>query len=316
MYIGAVNGTTMSMAVYSLANPEKPIFLRKLNDDYPGINFVHDMRVRNDTVYASCGYQGLFIYLYDTIANKFKLINALTSYPNQGYNHSSALTTNGKTLVFCEEVPRDLTVKVLDISDISNISVASSFKSTPGATAHNPYIKDNKFVVIAYYQDGLQIFDIRNPKQPFRTGFFDTDTIDGIKNNYNISGYAYHGNWGAYIDLPSGLILASDMQNGLYVLNADLALGIADNKNPNNISLVLFPNPANDQVTLRFNLKTTETILYEVFDITGKKVFSATQNESAGIVDKSIPTAALAKGIYSIKLSGKEIFSATKFVKN
>src|SRR3954469_23322607 len=123
MYIGyvkldAAHNGVYSMAVYSLADPEKPTLLRTLNDDDSNISYVHDMLVRNDTVYASCGNQGLFIYFYDKATNKFNPINAVTSYPNQGYNHSSALTPNGKTLVFCDEVPRNLSVKVLDVSNI------------------------------------------------------------------------------------------------------------------------------------------------------------------------------------------------------
>ena len=49
--------TFSSMSVFSLKeDPTKPEFLRLLSDDYPGD--VHDMFVRNDTVYASKGYDG------------------------------------------------------------------------------------------------------------------------------------------------------------------------------------------------------------------------------------------------------------------
>lgn len=320
MYIGYVKGSSIpkgvsSMSVYSLANPEKPALLRSLNQDDSTINTVHDMFVRNDTVYASCGYQGLFLYVYDVNANKFIPVNALSSYPNQGYNHSSALTTDGKTLVFCDEVPRNLSVKVLDVSDMQNLSMAKTFKSNEGATAHNPYIKDNKHVIIAYYQDGLQIFNIEDPKNPYRTGFFDTDTVDGIKNNYNINGSAYHGNWGAYIDLPSGLILASDMQNGLYVLDATIALGIADYKNPHNISLAAFPNPAADQISVRYNLTSSQLITYEIFDVMGRKLWSSSKNASAGIINEPISVSAFTKGMYTIRISGKGISDAAKFLK-
>ena len=53
---------TYSMAVYDLApNPELPVLLRTLNQDDASISLVHDMFARNDTVYASCGYQGLYV---------------------------------------------------------------------------------------------------------------------------------------------------------------------------------------------------------------------------------------------------------------
>ena len=50
------------MQVYSLANPIAPVLLRSLDQDYPGINQPHDMFVTHDTVYASCGWQGLYIF--------------------------------------------------------------------------------------------------------------------------------------------------------------------------------------------------------------------------------------------------------------
>jgi hypothetical protein len=64
LYAGIVSKPTgsYSMAVYSLANPTQPQFLRGLNQDYPHISFVHDMFVKNDTIYASCGGQGLHLF--------------------------------------------------------------------------------------------------------------------------------------------------------------------------------------------------------------------------------------------------------------
>jgi hypothetical protein len=273
------------------------------------------MLVRNDTVYASCGNQGLFIYLYDKKLNKFVTMNSIEFYPDKGYNHSSAITPDGHTLVFCDEVPRNLPVKIANISDIHNISIDTTFRSADGPTAHNPYINDKSHVIIAYYQDGLQIFDISNPKYPVRTGYFDTDTIDGISNNYNPTGTTYHGNWGAYIDLPSGHILASDMQNGLYVLDATLALGIADFAKE--ISQVLvYPNPAEHIVSLQFYLKNASILSLDVLDMTGRTVLHKKLNEPAGTVTETLLLEKLDKGMYIIQVSSKESIYSAKLIKN
>jgi choice-of-anchor B domain-containing protein len=321
LYVGSVkqdaaNGNVYSMGVYSLANPEKPVLLRTLNQDDPKRSSVHDMLVRNDTVYASCGFDGLFIYLYDAIGNKLQPINAIDFYERQGYNHSSALTKNGKTFVFCDEVPANLPVKVTDISDIHNIAKADTFKTNPGATPHNPYIKDNSHVLMAYYQDGLQIYDISNPNLPIRTGYFDTDTIDGTPNKYDLTGTAYHGCWGAYIDLPSGIILASDMQNGLFVLNANTALGINSYSNINISPVTLYPNPTTHAVTLQFQLLTAVPLLFEVLDMSGRKLFSKVQNEGMGAITETISMEGFDKGMYLIRISGRDISYSSKFLKN
>jgi choice-of-anchor B domain-containing protein len=317
MYCGSVtlaaSAGFYSMAVYSLTNPELPVLMHTLNTDYPSIVHVHDMLVKNDTVYASCGNQGLFIYKYNTGANNFTLINSLTSYPNQGYNHSSAITPDGKTLVFCDEVPANKPVHVLDISDLSNISIESSFKSNEGATAHNPYMWGKTKVVIAYYQDGLQIFDITNPAIPVRTGYFDTDTLHGLNDGYPTSN-TYHGAWGAYIDLPSGIILSSDMQNGLYVFDANVALGIHENTITDN-SISVYPNPANNFISVSVKLKNAETLKFSIYDIRGRKIMEKEENIGAGSTVKALPVQVLSEGMYVLKIEGTDIHYSQKIVK-
>ncbi|MGB3947819.1 MAG: choice-of-anchor B family protein [Bacteroidia bacterium] len=302
-----------SMAVYSLDNPAQPQLLRTLNQDDSLISAVHDMFVRNDTVYASCGYQGLFIYKFNPDTT-FSLISSYTSYPDQGYNHSSFLTPNGKSLVFCDEVPRNLPVKVIDVTDLQNISLESSFRSADGPTPHNPYIIGSHRVVIAYYQDGVQIYDIKNPSTPFRMGYFDTDTLDGPHNNYNPNGTPYHGCWGAYVDLPSGLILASDMQNGLFVLDATLALNIK-NKEQENVLVSLFPNPAESIINVDFNISTTDLITIEIYDVTGRKLFAKQVKATVGSNTQQLLVSQLKAGVYIIKGGSNDFYFSKRFVK-
>ena len=301
------------MAVYSLANPELPVFLRSLGTDYPAISFAHDMLVRNDTVYASCGFQGLFIYKYNVGSNTFTEINSMTSYIDQGYNHSSAITPDGKTLVFCDEVPENKTVKILDITDVLNINMADTIKSNQGATGHNPYMWGTNRAVIAYYQDGLQIFDISNPTNVVKTGFFDTDTLHGLNDGFPV-GFTYHGAWGAYIDLPSGLFLVGDMQNGLFILDATFALGVKENNiSENNISV--FPNPANNYFSISLNLTQSEDVLFELFDISGKKIFDKKETIGAGNTTKTVRLEQYDSGMYILKIIGKEINYSQKVIK-
>jgi choice-of-anchor B domain-containing protein len=64
MYIGGTlynNNTSTPMSIWSLSTPTAPVLLKNLHEDIQGsvINYVHDMYVRNDTIYASATYQGL-----------------------------------------------------------------------------------------------------------------------------------------------------------------------------------------------------------------------------------------------------------------
>src|SRR6185295_8931937 len=108
------NGTYYSMAVYSLANPQLPVFKRALNSDYPGISTVHDMFVVNDTIYASCANQGLFIYRYNKSTNRFIQISSLPGLSSD-YNHASFISKDHKTLYVCIEVPDGRPAQIVDI---------------------------------------------------------------------------------------------------------------------------------------------------------------------------------------------------------
>jgi choice-of-anchor B domain-containing protein len=224
LYVSGVTystGVTSSLNVYSLANPAAPVLLRQLKQDASFITYVHDAFVRNDTVYASCGNQGLYVFKFNTGTNTFTQLGSLTSYPGSGYNHSSALTPNGQNLVFTDEVPSGLPVKVADVTNLSNISVLATTNQFTATTPHNPFMVSNQYCFMSSYQEGLQLYDISNPSTPFLAGFFDT-FFQGGGNTGNYGGDAYQGQWGAYPFLPSKNIFALDMSNGIFMLKTHL----------------------------------------------------------------------------------------------
>jgi len=293
---GAVGNGGTSMAVFSLANPAAPVLLRRLNQDYPAIGSVHDMFVRNDTIYASCGWDGLFIYKFNS-NNTFTQIGSLTTYPDQGYNHMIGLTDNGDVMVMMDEVPNQLAIKVVDVSTVSNPQVVSMFKSSLGDTPHNPFILGNDYAICANYQDGVQIYKITNPVLPVRTGYFDTHWQTPMGN----TSYGYLGCWGAYPYLPSGIILASDMQNGLYVLDATVALGVGVNELPDNSNAVnAYYNNLENSFQLSFNLLSSQNVKVEITDMTGRAVYSLQKDFAAGKFNFNVPAAQFASGIYVV----------------
>lgn len=296
----AGSGIQGNMSVFDLSNPANPVFLRSIKNDYPNLlptNQVHDMYVRNDTVYASCSFDGLFIFRYNRTTNNFVLLASLTSYPGQGYNHSGALTDDGNTFVFMDEVPNGLPVKVLDVSDFSNLTVTSTFQSNAGPTPHNPFIVGNT-CYIAYYQDGLQVYDVSDPYNPTRLGYFDTHYQTAMGGPYPSP--AYQGAWGAYPYLPSGNVLVSDMQNGLYVLDVS-ALSSGVNDSPSSLDVRLYPNPAaNGQSTqVRFdkNLQNEHKVI-RLIAADGRLVSEQGTRDDAAVIS----TAGLSKGCYGVQV--------------
>ncbi len=230
-----------AMDVYDLHTPTAP----ELIYSYNGVGHVHDAFVRNDSAYLNCGNDGFRIFDFSTVnqmGDQPTLLGTLTSYPDAGYNHSGWLSDDG-TVYAMQDENHGYDVKLLDVSDFNNISVLSTFSSgvDPQSMAHNGIIKgDNLY--IPYYHDGLRVFDISDPTNPIQTWEYDTYAP--------LSHASYKGAWGVYPYLPSGNIVISDMQTGLYII--DITSGttnIIETSIINNI----YPNPAKSQFIIENN---------------------------------------------------------------
>lgn len=230
-----------AMDVYSLQNPISPTLIYSYN----AVGHVHDAFVRNDTAFLNCGNEGLRVLDFssvNTMGDQPTQLASLTSYPDAGYNHSGWLNDDG-TVYIMQDENHGHDVKILDVSDLSNISVLSVFNSgvDPQSMAHNGIIKGD-LAYIPYYHDGLRIFDISNPSNPTQIWEYDT---------YSPSSHAsYKGAWGVYPYLPSGNIIVSDMQTGLYIF--ELASGTTHTIETS-LSANIYPNPAKNKFVIKDN---------------------------------------------------------------
>ena len=295
LYVASVSstGNFSSMNVYSLANPALPSLLRRLDDDFPAIGSVHDMFVSNDTVYASCGYDGLYIFHYDEILNQFVNLGSLTNFPTSRYNHSSDLSPNHQILYMCDEVPDGMPFSIVDVSDISNPTVLSTMSTNPGCTPHNPYVEGD-LLYIAAYQDGLYVYDISVPSSPVQIGYFDTHPQNPTG---TYPSPAYQGCWAAYTKLPSGNILASDMQLGLFVLDVSGLPTSVKNENLNT-GISIYPSPAINELFVKIENPTGSQSI-TLTDITGKIVL--TENAEMNNINK-ISVNKIAAGQYTVTI--------------
>lgn len=214
LYVAGSNTRSNGLIVFDLStDPANPQMIGNVN--LPGGGYVHDVYVRDNIAYCSHGNNGYYIWNF-TNASSPQLMASLAT---NGYNHSSWLTEDGNYAIVAEEVPDGLPLLVVDIRNKADndITIVQSFKEPLLApehtnnTPHNPFIRGNHLIV-SYYEDGVQVFDISNPTNPSRIAYYDTapdnTTYNGTENN-----------WGVYPYLPSGNIIASDTDNGLFVLS-------------------------------------------------------------------------------------------------
>ena len=214
-----VCGGSSQLAVYSLADPVNPILLVNCVQDvsfWPStVGYVHDIYVRNDTAYCNAGPNGLWAVDFSNAASP-QLLGSLSQYLQQGYNHSGWLRSEGKIYAMADET-HGADVKIVDVTDLQDMQVIDTFDTGvhPLSIPHNLIFKDD-YLYVSYYHDGLYIFNTCNPHQVTIAGFYDTSTEPHQTN--------YKGAWGVYPFLPSGNVLVSDMQNGLFIFDVSKAL--------------------------------------------------------------------------------------------
>ena len=227
LYVGDPNTLTKGVLVYDLAaNPTDPpmvaaVDFRVVTGDY-NTNFqVHDLYVRNDTVWASTGYSGLYVWDF-TDYNNVSFIGSLES-TQDGYNHSSWPHPETDIFYIAEEVPKGVPIYIFDATDPVNMTEIGNFKNpllAPTHTdvrPHNPFVHED-YLYISYYLDGLQVYDVSNPSNPVLAAYYDTYPSN---TNYNVDG-GFNGAWGTYPFLPSGCILVSDITSGLNTLRLEI----------------------------------------------------------------------------------------------
>lgn len=169
--------------------------------------YIHDGVVRNDTLFAAHINDGFFT-LVDVSVKSNPVVLGSHSTPSD-FSHNIWPSEDGKYVFTTDELTNSF-IAAYDITDVSNITEVDRIQSSPGdgVVPHNAHVNGD-YLVTSYYADGLVVHDIKNPSNMIEVARYDTypGTAD-----YTI------GNWGAYPFFPSGTIIVSDIENGLFIL--------------------------------------------------------------------------------------------------
>ena len=204
-------------------------------------------------------------------------------------------------------------LKVWNISNLSNVTLVTSWQPTGITTAivHNVEIYGN-YALVAHYAAGVRVVNISNPASPTEAAWYDTYTTNNTAN--------FNGCWGVFM-LPSGKIIASDRQTGLYVLRTTFPMvGVIDPSNniPENFELKQnYPNPFNPGTSVEFSLPQAGYVTIKVYDALGRQAaLLVDEYKQAGNHTVTFDASRLASGIYFYTMHAGNFVQTKKMVLN
>lgn len=216
LYLCGANIGNGGLVAVSTADPTDPVIVGAWTSRY-----VHDAQIIS---YTSGPMAGREIAYCCTTGNGVDVIDVTDKsnmfrigghrYPGARYCHQAWASSDLQYLFVNDEMDEGTsfsvtTTHVLDISDPANPFEVGTFTSGAESTDHNLYVVGN-LAFEANYTSGLRVFDISDPLSPSQIAYLDTSP--------NRDGIGYHGAWSTYPFFPSGTVLISDIERGLFVL--------------------------------------------------------------------------------------------------
>lgn len=174
--------------------------------------YAHDAYTVSNILYASEIYLG-HMAIYD--------VTDRTVYDLQGtqptpfdFTHNVWLNED-ETVAFTTDERANAPVAAYDVTDFANTEELDQYRPVAsvgsGVIPHNVHVW-NDYLLISYYTDGGRVVDASRPTNLIEVGNYDT-WLGGDG--------GFSGAWGLYPFLPSQLVLVSDINNGLFVLEPD-----------------------------------------------------------------------------------------------
>jgi len=157
------------------------------------------------------------VELVDVTDKTAPVMISSTMYPQSGFAHQGWLTEDHRFFLLGDESDESsfnvpTRTHVFDVSDLDAPVYVFAYEAATAAIDHNLYVLGNR-VFQANYTSGLRVLefgDLAN-RELMEIAFFDTfPTSDATD---------FSGAWSVYPYLPSGAIIVSDRNNGLFILS-------------------------------------------------------------------------------------------------
>ena len=120
--------------------------------------------------------------------------------------------------------------------------------------------------------------------------------------------------WASAIYIPSDQSYTNGTAIGVRLLTGD-QWGVGIEENTLVSSMNVYPNPANEEATVSFELANASDVAITVTDLSGKAVYSTSMsNVAAGLTEVAINTSSLSNGVYVVNVSSDNAVSTQQLV--
>ena len=237
------------------------------------------------------------------VTNKSNPITIATiDYTNVSYTHQGWLTENQRYFLLGDETDEidfgnNSRTMIFDFQDLDNPQFHFDFFWPTPATDHNGYVKGNKFY-LANNAAGLRVLDISDIDNS-------NVALDGYFDSYPSNDAAgFNGSWNVYPYFESGHIVISDRAEGFLLVKPSVVLDLNDEFIE---KFSVLPNPVSNNLYVKAFDNKIQSI--EIFDLTGKTVYSNYFNDS---LIEQIEIEALNSGFYFVNVNATQIFKIIK----
>lgn len=220
------NGSNLGMAIIDVSNPAQPRIVsrytqRYVHDCLP-VNYTEGQYAGREIVFLFCIWDDRMVIL-DTTNKAAPVVLSEIRYISNGGPHSGAISADKRFMFLNDEldegngVGAPATTYVFNIENLSAPVRVGQFTNGLRVIDHNSWMRGD-MLFLAAYRGGVRVYDTANATSIREVGFFDTyPEGDGLD---------YSGAWGTYAGFASDTVLVSDMQRGLFVLDATEAMGL------------------------------------------------------------------------------------------
>jgi choice-of-anchor B domain-containing protein len=203
-----------SNVIVDVADPVAPVRIAVIPTGF------HDHTVVGHHLYLAGGYDGFTRYDITDPAHPVEEVTFNATDGDTAYYAHIAWPIDERYVFVSEEVqipPAGFgsgSFRVLDFGKPKRPRevfrwYSENAKDDRRITAHNVYVVDG-FAYLSYYQDGVRVLDVSDPREPVEVAWYDTypEPVQSL----------FEGCWGVYPFAGPDRIYASDRAHGLFVL--------------------------------------------------------------------------------------------------